>query len=1181
MMDLDVSGKDTHFCMLKPGGEHAAEGAVVTGGKGFCNLIAVGPRPSVADTHPRPSTVGQLAQALLIPLCLILLLCASAFGQTHAIYAFAGGGLPNGVPATSLRLPGGVIGVAVDGAGNTYIAGYDWGVVFRVDAATGEMTVFAGGGTQADLAYNGPATSAQLVQPSAVTVDAVGNVYITDVGPNVVRKVSNGLITTVAGNGTSGYSGDNGPATSAKLYQPYGIAVDAAGHVYIADCFNKVIREVSNGVITTFAGNGTYGYSGDNGPATSAQLDGPSGVAVDASGNVYIADSGNNRIRKVANGVITTFAGNGTQGYSGDNGLAANAELYAPEGVGVDAAGTVYIADSYNNVVRKVSDGVITTVAGTGAWGYSGDNGPATRGQMNTPWSVAADSSGNVYIADLGNGRLRKVSNGVITTIAGGGDALGNNGPPTSAKLFRPLGVAADPAGNVYIADASSGNATNNLIWKVSSGLITAFAGTGSWGSSGDNGPATEAELSEPYGVAVDASGNVYIADSDNNRIRRVSNGVITTIAGNGTMGWAGDYGPATAAQFSFPTGVAVDASGNVYVADLWNCAIRMVSNGVITTFAGGNGGYWGDNGPATGAAFLDPNGVAVDASGNVYIADTGNGVVRVVVQTLAAQGASLGAAASTGSIQVNVPAGVPWTAVSCESWITITSGTSGTGSGTVIFSLQPNTTGYPRFGGINIGELTYTIQQGGDSAVSFAGSMPQIASAGGWDTSLTLVNLGTSEGDARLNFYANDGSAPWLPFTFPKMPQIGTLLGATFDYFYQSFPSYATVLLDTTGPTSQSAVGGSAQLFTGGNIDGFAIFKYAPTGQQAVVPLEVRNASSYLLAFDYTNGIQTGFALANVSAAKGNVNVVVRDDTGAVIPTRVTSIPLTAGNGHTSFILNDATQGFPEIAGKRGTVEFDTPSGGQISVLGLRVNGKAITTLPVLAQVGTTGGALAQVAVGGGWETGFTLVNTGTAAAKFTLSFYDEKTGMALPLSLVFPQGGLAQTTAAMTQTLAPGATLQIQTQGDNTAVACSAQLTTTGQVSGFAIFEYVPSAQEAVVPLETRTPKSFVLAYDNTNGLATGVALANLSAQAALVQVVVRDDTGATLAQNQIQLVGNGHTQFMLDDSAQGFPITAGRRGTVEFQTPSGGRISALGIRAVTATNVITTIPVLAKQQ
>jgi hypothetical protein len=437
------------------------------------------------------------------------------------------------------------------------------------------------------------------------------------------------------------------------------------------------------------------------------------------------------------------------------------------------------------------------------------------------------------------------------------------------------------------------------------------------------------------------------------------------------------------------------------------------------------------------------------------------------------------------------------------------------------------------------------------------------------------VLNSGVSAAEAVTSFHGDDGGILSLPFTFPQASQQnGPTLGGTFE---RTLRPNTLVVMETQQPDSPNGQAGSALLQSGGALNGFAIFQYPAGGWHAVVPLETRNAPSYLLAFDYTNGLQTGLALANVSAQAGNVKVVVRDDAGAVIPTRVNSISV-AGGGHAQLMLDDATLGFPEIVGKRGTVEFDTPAGGQISVLGLRANGKAVTTLPILAQVGTSGGALAQVATGGGWETGFTLVNAGATAAPFTLSFYDEKTGAPLPLSLVFPQAGATRTTASVTQTLAPGATVLIQTQGGSTNVACSAQLATTGQVSGFAIFNYVPWGQEAVVPLETRTPAAFVLVYDNTNGLATGLALANSSAQTASVPVVVRDDTGVMLAQRQIQLAGNGHTQFMLDDPVLGFPITAGKRGTIEFQTPSGGRISAVGIRA-TVTGAITTIPVLAK--
>src|ERR1035438_593453 len=251
--------------------------------------------------------------------------------------------------------------------------------------------------------------------------------------------------TTVAGTFASpGYTGDFALATSAQLNYPWGVAVDTAGNVYIADSYNNVIRRVtaSSGVITTVAGNGTQGYSGDNVSALSTELNFPTGVAVDAAGNVYIADSYNNVIRRVtaSSGVITTVAGNGTQGYSGDNVSALSTELNFPTGVAVDAAGNLYIADYFNYRIRKVSNGVITTVAGTGVTGYGGDNGQATSALLGGPEGVAVDSAGNLYIADALNYRIRKVSGGIITTVAGNGTPgfSGDNGPATSAQLRTP-----------------------------------------------------------------------------------------------------------------------------------------------------------------------------------------------------------------------------------------------------------------------------------------------------------------------------------------------------------------------------------------------------------------------------------------------------------------------------------------------------------------------------------------------------------------------------------------------------------------------------------------------------------------------------------------------------------------------------------------------------------------------
>ena len=556
---------------------------------------------------------------LLPAVLLASLTSCSVSGQTYTISTFAGGGMAGGVNA-----------VAADAGGNVYfVSGSN--MVFRLSAQTGLITLVAGNGTGGVLGGfsgdNGPASAAQLSEPQGVAVDSAGNVYIADVGNHRIRKVANGVITTVAGYGTPGFSGDGGPATSAQLAHPYDVSVDSAGNLYIADYDNQRIRKVSNGVITTVAGNGTAGFSGDNGPATSAQLNYPMAIAVDASGNIFVADYFDNRVRKVSNGVITTVAGSGTPGgFSGDGGPATSAQLNNPNGVAVDSAGNLYISDYNNKRIRKVANGVITTVAGNGTAGFSGDGGPATSAQLSCSCGVAVDSAGNFYIAD--GDRIRKVSSGTISTVAGNGNCCfaGDGGPATGASFFQPIGVALDSAGGVYISDKFL-----NRIRKVSNGVITTVAGNGTAGPAGDNGPAITAQLNQPTGVVVDSAGNLYVADWGNNRVRKVSNGVITTVAGIGPPGFSGDNGPATSAQLALPTGVAVDSAGNLYIAD-YNNRIREVSNGVITTIAGnGTAGFSNDNGPATSAQLNSPAGVAVDASGNLFIADLNNNRVRKV----------------------------------------------------------------------------------------------------------------------------------------------------------------------------------------------------------------------------------------------------------------------------------------------------------------------------------------------------------------------------------------------------------------------------------------------------------------------------------------------------------------------------------------------------------------------
>jgi sugar lactone lactonase YvrE len=521
---------------------------------------------------------------------------------------------------------------------------------------------------------------------SGVAVDGSGNLYIADSSVNLIRKLEagSGTITVVAGNGWAGFSGDGGAATSAQLNFPYGVAVDASGNLYIADTSNHRVRKVAadSGTITTVAGSGGQGLGGDGGAATSAQLNQPCGVAVDGGGNLYIADTNNQRIRKVAagSGTITTVAGNGVPAFGGDGGAATSAQLAAPMGVAVDGSANLYIVDSSNNRIRKVAagSGTITTVAGNGRAGYGGD-GVATSIPLYYPYGVAADGSGNLYIADTLTHRIRKVAagSGMITTVAGsGGQGLGGDGGlATSAQLRYPYGVAVDGSGNLYIADT-----LNHRIRKVAagSGTITTVAGNAiplynygdGGGYGGDGGAATSAQLNQPYGVAVDGSGNLYIADTGNQRIRKVAadSGTITTVAGNGNPGLGGDGGLATSAQLYNPSGVAVDASGNLYIADTSNHRVRKVAadSGTITTVAGSGGqGLGGDGGAATSAQLNQPYGVAVDGAGGVIVADRGNQRIRRLTpqSTITVTSSPVGRSVTVDGTSVITPQALTWDA--------------------------------------------------------------------------------------------------------------------------------------------------------------------------------------------------------------------------------------------------------------------------------------------------------------------------------------------------------------------------------------------------------------------------------------------------------------------------------------------------------------------------------------
>lgn len=479
-----------------------------------------------------------------------------------------------------------------------------------------------------------------------VKTDAAGNVYFADALDNVVRRVDavTGLITTVAGTpNTRGFSGDGAAATNALLNGPVGLAISPAGDVFIADQNNAVVRRVDHitGFISTVAGNflAGPGFSGDTLAATSAQLNSPAGLALDAAGNLFISDLFNRRVRRVdaATQNIDTIAGGGPT--LQDNVLATQSTLSFPAGLAFDTSGTLFIAD-LSDRIRRVDGAtqIISTVAGGNNFGFSGDNGLATSAQLNQTSSVVVDPAGNLFFSDENNYRVRRVdfATGVITTVAGNG-TVGDGSQATSAMLAEVAGVVVDPTtGNLLVSDSF-----NNRVRRVnaSTGVISTAAGTGVTGSSGDGAPAIAGQIGFLSGLAVDGCGNFFIADQGSAVERRVdaSTGFISTVAGtNFSAGFSGDGGLATAARLNLPQNAAVDATGNLFIADSGNNVIRRVdaSTQNISTVAGNfplGAGFGGDGGLATAAQLNFPIGVAGDGSGNLFIADTNNNVIRRV----------------------------------------------------------------------------------------------------------------------------------------------------------------------------------------------------------------------------------------------------------------------------------------------------------------------------------------------------------------------------------------------------------------------------------------------------------------------------------------------------------------------------------------------------------------------
>jgi sugar lactone lactonase YvrE len=604
-----------------------------------------------------------------------------------------------------------MLGVVADSNGNVFVADTDNHAIRKI-TPTGVVSTFAGNGSVGFV--NGTGTAATFNSPSGVAVDSSGNVFVADTGNAAIRKITpTGAVSTFAGTGSGGFV--NGTGTAARFSAPAGVAVDSSGNVFVADPGNAAIRKITpTGVVSTFAGNGSAGRS--DGSGTAASFFGPIGVAVDSSGSVFVADKFNNAIRKIdrsgnvstvakitdlSNGVsrplgvtvdssgnvfyttagfvcaifklsdtggISTFAGHaGTCGAIASPATASTAYFFQPTSLTFDSSGNLFVADTGNTTISKItSAGVVTNFAG--ARPYGGADGTVTDSRFSFPEGVAVDSSGNVFVADTLNGKIRKVTpTGVVSTFAGSNYGF-VNGIGTTASFTIPKAIAVDSTnGNVFVADSN-----NHAIRKITAaGVVSTFAGSGNAGFSNGNGAA--ASFNFPVGVAVDSSGNVFVADSNNNAIRKISpagivstfadasaglsgpggvavdsngnvyamgpttllkmslTGAVSTLAGGGSNGFTDGIG--SAASFGRNTGeLAVDGSGNVYLADRDNNAIRKVTQtGAVSTLSGdGTPGYF--NGSKTIARFNAPMGVAVDRGGNVYVADTQNSVIRIIL---------------------------------------------------------------------------------------------------------------------------------------------------------------------------------------------------------------------------------------------------------------------------------------------------------------------------------------------------------------------------------------------------------------------------------------------------------------------------------------------------------------------------------------------------------------------
>jgi hypothetical protein len=554
-------------------------------------------------------------------------------------------------------------GIVSDGSGNLYVTDSSYFTIRKVVIATGAVTTIAGeplGGAPGGYAIcgndDGVGANARFCTPAGIASDGAGNLYVANAGASTIRKVviATADVSTIAGSAGSYNESADGRGMNARFSVPMGIASDGAGNLYVAEAGANVVRKIviATADVSTIAGAPMQPGSAD-GAGGSARFYGPSGIASDRAGNLYVTDTENDTIRKivVATGAVTTLAGVPTPGVFGTStdGTGSEARFFNPRGVVSDGANNLYVADTENHNIRRIvlPNAEVTTIAGEGRPTIADGTGAAAR--FRNPAGITSDGAGGVFVADAANSAIRKVviATGAATTLAGAGWSGSSDGTGAGARFDNAEGVASDRAGNLYVADTG-----NNTIRKiaVATGAVTTIAGAaGQFGSA--DGTGTAARFSGPTAIISDGAGSLYVADTANSTIRKVAlaTGAVTTLAGAGSPGSADGTG--AAARFSYPYGIAGDGAGNLYVADTGNSTIRKIdlTTRTVTTFAGKVGVADSVDGPGAGARLNYPYSIGADGAGNLYVADIGNATIRKIVIQTAAVSTVIGSAGQSG----------------------------------------------------------------------------------------------------------------------------------------------------------------------------------------------------------------------------------------------------------------------------------------------------------------------------------------------------------------------------------------------------------------------------------------------------------------------------------------------------------------------------------------------------